>query len=103
MATPKLDHEAETRKRGEDNSKAFLAMEGQVHDLHRLANVTYDYALKLFEGLRRMRKVEIANEAQKHLSEDDEENIIFLFERIVIAAAKLPKFYEDPAAAEEEV
>lgn len=74
-----------------------------MHDLHRLANISYDYVLKLFDELRRIRKEAIRPVDDKHLSEEDEENILFLLDRIVQASAKLPAFYyaSDPQAEDE--
>ena len=79
--------------RAEQNSKAFLDMEEQVHDLHRLTAIAYDYAIKLFHELSEIRKEALRPEVDKHLSPEDEENITFLFEQIVKASAELPKFY----------
>jgi hypothetical protein len=79
--------------RAEQNCKAFLDMEEDVHDLHRLTVIAYDYAIKLFHELREGRKEALRPEVDKYLSPEDEENITFLFGQIVKASAELPKFY----------
>jgi hypothetical protein len=80
--------------RAEQNSKAFLDMEEDVHDLHRLTAIAYDYAIKLIYELREIRRQALRPEVDKYLSPEDEENITFLFGQIVKASAKLPKFYD---------
>ena len=89
--TSAIDQEVITR--GEQNSKAFLDMEDQVHDLRRFTTIAYDYVIKLFHELNEVRREELRPEVDKHLSSEDEENITFLFEQIAKAAAELPKFY----------
>jgi len=80
--------------RAEQNSKAFLDMEEPVHDLHRLTVIAHDYAIRLIYELNEIRREALRPEVDKHLSPEDEENITFLFEQIVKASAKLPKFYD---------
>jgi hypothetical protein len=80
--------------RAEQNSKAFLEMEEHVHDLHRLTVIAHDYAIRLIYELNEIRREALRPEVDKHLSPEDEENITFLFEQIVKASAKLPKFYD---------
>ena len=89
--------DAETLQRQEENSKAFLAMESRVHDLHRLASITYDYALNVFK----IGHPQTSPQSDMELSDDEQENIVFLLEQIVKASAKLPQFYVDPSSADD--
>jgi hypothetical protein len=47
----------------------------------------------MFHELSEIRREAMRPEVDKYLSPEDEENITFLFEQIVKASAKLPKFY----------
>ena len=75
--------------RAEQNSRAFLNMEEHVYDLHRLTAIAYDYVIRLFDELSKIRKEALRPEVDKHLSPDDEENITFLFGQIDSQTAKV--------------
>jgi hypothetical protein len=89
--------EAETLQHRKENSKAFLAMESRVHDLHRLASITYDYVLNMFKVGH-----PVAAPRDMELSEEEQENIVFLLGQIVKTSAKLPEFYRNPGSAKAE-
>jgi hypothetical protein len=55
--TTAIDQEVITR--GEQNSKAFLDMEDQVHELHRFTAIAHDYVIRLFHELDEVRKEEL--------------------------------------------
>jgi hypothetical protein len=89
--------QAETRQHQAENSKAFLAMEPQVHDLSRLASITYEYVLNMFKVGH-----PVAAPRDMELREEEQENILFLLGQIVKASARLPEFYNEPDSAEAE-
>lgn len=54
--------------RAEQNSKSFLEMEEHLHDRHRLTAIAYDYAIKLFHELSKIRREALRPEVDKYMS-----------------------------------
>jgi hypothetical protein len=91
------EQQAETLQRQEEHAKTFLAMEPEVHDLHRLAGITYEYVLNMFKVGH-----PVAAPRDMELNEEEQENIMFLLGRIVKATARLPQFYKEPGSVKAE-